>query len=104
MSFCPSITAVNADIFLFVQEQDLSEDAGPEVTGTFQGVLQFSDMIRCMLPCEKELKIKMCFSCFLTLAVQLHGRSFFWWEQRSDGKHKEVLTVKVSNYLPFPYK
>lgn len=55
-----------------------------------------------MLPREKEPKIMVCFSCFLTLAVLPHGGSSLWWEHRNDGSSKEVLTVKASHYLPFP--
>lgn len=54
-----------------------------------------------MFPWKKELKIQVCFSCFLTLAVLPHGGSFLWWEQRGNGRIK-VLIVKVSHNLPFP--
>lgn len=100
MSFYPSITSGNSDTFLFGPRTWVfrSWSRGDRYLLSSSPVF-WQDQ---MFPWKKELKIKMGFSCFLTLAVLPHGGNFLWWKQRCDWKSKEALTVKVSHYLPFP--
>ena len=94
-------------IFIWSKNMSFQKLHGPEMTGTFWGILHFSERIGYMFPWKREPKIKVRFSDSLPLVMLLPPTT---WPLYLSGGSREAVVGAVmkcwqSRYLinlPFP--